>query len=117
EKSGLAGAVAANYRQRLARCDRERQVAQRLALGAGVREADILERDLATQRLRYCSGRLLDRHDRLSVHQLGEVVEVKVVLVHPGEAAEDAQERVLHLRRSVRVLDERATPQVSGARL
>ncbi len=52
DDGGLAGAVLADQRQRLAGLQREIQAAHRPALGIGIAEADILEDDALADRLR-----------------------------------------------------------------
>ena len=63
----------------------------------------MLEADLSAHRLRNLERGGRDGHRRLGLHQLEQVVQVKVVLVHARKAAEDALDRALHLRGCRRV--------------
>src|SRR5713101_59010 len=117
EQGRLAGAVPADYGQRLARLDSEAEVGQRVGLSARVGECHVVKADLAAHRLRdlHRGGRRL--HRRLRLHQLEQVVQVEVVLVHPRKAGEDALDRTLNRRCSRRVQREVAQREPADDRL
>ena len=73
--------------------------------------------DLPAQRHRYRLRLRGDRHRWLLRHQLDEIVQVQVVLVHPGEAAEDALDRVLHRNRGLRIGGQGANRKMACDRL
>ena len=77
DERGLAGAVLADERQHLAGVQRERQVAHRPALGAGIAEADVLEGEAFADRRRE-RPRIRRRHDlRLDLEEREQVVEIE----------------------------------------
>jgi hypothetical protein len=83
EQRRLAGAVAPNHCQRLARLDGEAQIGERVLLGAGIRERDAFEPDLSTHPLRHRRRNLCDGQRGFRGHELIEIGQVQVVLVHP----------------------------------
>ncbi len=109
--------VAADDRDRLTGVDGEAQVRQRILGRARVREAHVVESDLTPDGVgnRDGFGGSGERTRRL--HQLEEVAQIEVVLVHPGEAAEDALDRVLHRLRRGRVEREVAERELADDRL
>src|SRR5207248_8996844 len=70
-----------------------------------------------TEWLRHRHGFGCDRHRWLPGHQLDEIVEVEVVLVHAREAAEHALARVLHLHRRLGVCGQATQRHPAGDRL
>ena len=117
EQRGLPRAVPADHSERLARPDCEAQVGERRLVGSRIGEGDVLELDLTTHRRRNLDRRCFDRHRGLGLHELEQVVQVQVVLVHPGEAAEDALNRALHRLRRGRVQRQVAEAQAPADRL
>ena len=95
----------------------EVEVAQHGVLGVRVGERDVLEADLPVQRQRHRLGLFGYRHQRFLGHQLVEVVQVEVVLVHPGEAGKDALDRVLDRGRGLGVGGQVTEGQPTGDRL
>src|SRR3546814_15295766 len=83
DQGGLAGAVLADQRQRLAWTDVQVDVLQRRGVGAGVGEADVLEADAVA------GVRALDRRALRGGHRGFQVFvqrrQVQVVLVHRSE--------------------------------
>ena len=89
DDGGLAGAVLADQRQRLAGLQREVQVAHRPALGVGIAEADILEDDALADRLRERLRVGRQRDGRLDVEEGEQVVEIERLAGDLGEADQD----------------------------
>ncbi len=116
EERRLAGSVSPDHRQCLPRLDGEAEVGQRVRVGSRVREREMVEPDLSAQ-LRGHRGWLTRHfHRRLLRHQLVEVVQIEVVLIHSREAAEDRLDRALDLRRSLCVKAQVADRQLARDR-
>src|ERR1700694_1743029 len=100
EERRLPGTIAADNGDRLSRGDGETQVGQRVLGCSWVGEADVLEADLTFNWIWQGDWVCGCRQRARRFHQLEQVAQVEIVLVHAGEPTEDSLDRVLHrLRR------------------
>ena len=117
EECRLAGAVSSDDGDGLPGRDRETQLGQGILLGVGIGKADLLETDLSAQGAVDGDRFGRRRQTAFRFHQLEEIAQIEVVLVHSGEPAEDPLDRVLNRLGGRCVEGEVAERQSPGDRL